>query len=77
MIHCRLDHNRAKTQIALKTPLRLTLEFALVFLAKDEILEVTPNHLRLRKQYLTKTERTWASREHLSSLAKSKLEGKV
>ncbi|MBL8015355.1 MAG: translational GTPase TypA [Candidatus Doudnabacteria bacterium] len=61
------------TQVALKTPLRLSLEFALVFLAKDEILEVTPNHLRLRKQYLTKNERSWATRDKLSEFAKQKM----
>lgn len=61
------------TQVALKAPLRLSLEFALVFIAKDEMLEVTPNHLRLRKQYLTKTERTWSTRGNLSSLARAKL----
>lgn len=61
------------TQVALKTPLRLSLEFALVFLAKDEILEVTPNHLRLRKQYLTKNERSWATRDKLSEFAKQQM----
>lgn len=61
------------TQVALKAPLRLSLEFALVFLAKDEILEVTPNHLRLRKQHLTKNERVWASREKLSEFAKQQM----
>lgn len=61
------------TQIALKTPMQLSLEFALVFLAKDEILEITPNHLRLRKQYLTKTEREWAKRDNLTDYAKSQM----
>lgn len=61
------------THVALKAPLKLTLEFALVFLAKDEILEVTPNHLRLRKQFLTKNERVWAQREKLSEFAKQQM----
>lgn len=64
------------TQIALKTPLRLSLEFALVFLAKDEILEITPNHLRLRKQYLTKNERAWSTRQNLNDYAKAQMQGK-
>jgi GTP-binding protein len=61
------------TDVSLRPPVKLTLEFALVFLAKDEILEITPHHLRLRKQYLTKNERTWASRETLSSFAKQQM----
>ncbi len=58
------------TQIQLKAVKQLTLEFALFFLAKDEILEVTPKHLRLRKQYLTKTERIWSKRKKLPEIAK-------
>ncbi len=61
------------TDVALRPPVKLSLEFALVFLKKDEILEVTPNHLRLRKQFLTKNERTWASREKLNDYAKQQL----
>lgn len=61
------------THVALKAPLKLTLEFALVFLAKDEILEVTPNHLRLRKQFLSKNERVWSQREKLSEFAKQQM----
>jgi GTP-binding protein len=61
------------TQIQLKAPKQLTLEFALFFLAKDEILEVTPKNLRLRKQYLTKTERIWSKRKNLSEIAKQNL----
>lgn len=61
------------TQIALKALRPVSLDFALTFLAKDEILEVTPKNLRLRKQYLTKTERDWAKREKLNDFAKEKL----
>ncbi|MCA9378933.1 GTP-binding protein, partial [Candidatus Dojkabacteria bacterium] len=61
------------TQVALKTPHILTLEFALVFLAKDEILEVTPQNLRLRKQYLTKNERVWSTRKNLNNYAKQQM----
>ena len=61
------------TQIALKAPLKLTLEFALVFLNKDEILEITPQHLRLRKAFLTKTERDWSSRKNLSTFAQQQM----
>ncbi len=61
------------TQISLNQPFPLTLEFALSFLKEDEILEVTPQTLRLRKQYLTKTERDWAKRSNLSEFAKQKM----
>jgi GTP-binding protein len=61
------------TQIQLKAIKPLTLEFALTFLAKDEILEVTPENLRLRKQYLTKTQREWSKRENLTDFAKKRL----
>ncbi len=44
------------TDIILKTPIQMTLEYAIVLLAEDEILEVTPKSLRLRKIYLNKTE---------------------
>jgi GTP-binding protein len=61
------------TQIMLKSIKLLTLEFALLFLAKDEILEVTPQNLRLRKQYLTRTERDWSKRSTLNDYAKQQL----
>ncbi|MBN1373914.1 GTP-binding protein [Candidatus Dojkabacteria bacterium] len=51
------------TQIPLKQTLPLTLEYALVFIADDEMLEVTPQSLRLRKVLLTRTERTKAKRQ--------------
>ena len=44
--------------IKLAPPLDLTLEKALGFMREDEYLEVTPNAVRLRKQYLTENERT-------------------
>lgn len=65
-----------KTSIILNAITQVTLDFALLFLGKDEILEVTPNHLRLRKQYLTKTERNWAKRDNLTGFAKQMMEGK-
>jgi len=43
--------------IKLTPPLDLTLEKALGFMRADEYLEVTPNAVRLRKQYLTESER--------------------
>lgn len=68
----RIKHDEI-TQTSLKTVIPLTLEFALVFLAKDEILEITPQNLRLRKMYLTKNERVWAKRNSLTAYAKAKM----
>ncbi len=61
------------THVSLKAPFKLTLEFALVFINKDEILEITPKNIRLRKQYLTKTQRVWANRDTLTEYAKQNL----
>lgn len=42
------------TDIALKSPLQLTLEYAIEMIREDEILEVTPLNLRVRKKFLNK-----------------------
>ena len=43
--------------LRLVTPMRMTLEDCIEFLADDEILEVTPKSLRIRKRLLDATER--------------------
>ncbi len=43
-------------------PIRHSLEQALEFIDEDELVEVTPNHVRLRKKLLTENERKRASR---------------
>ncbi|ERP92159.1 GTP-binding protein TypA [Alcanivorax sp. P2S70] len=48
--------------IVLTPPIRFSLEQALDFIEDDELVEVTPNHLRLRKKLLTETERKRAGR---------------
>jgi len=68
----RMKHDEI-TQTSLKSIKTLTLEFALLFLNKDEILEITPQNLRLRKQHLTKTQRDWARRDNLNDYAKAAL----
>ena len=68
----RMKHDEI-TQTSLKAIKPVTLEFALLFLANDEILEVTPKNLRLRKVYLTKTERDWSKRRNLTDIAKQKM----
>ncbi len=42
---------------------KLSLEQSLDFLADDELLEVTPKHLRLRKRHLTEVEQSRARRQ--------------
>lgn len=37
--------------VVLKRPRKLTLEGCLDYINKDELVEITPNHLRLRKKY--------------------------
>jgi GTP-binding protein len=49
--------------LLLTPPVRMSLEQALEFLADDELLEVTPGHIRLRKRFLKEHERKRASRE--------------
>jgi len=49
--------------IALTSPTRLTLEESLEFLEDDELLEVTPSFLRLRKRHLNETTRRRAERD--------------
>ena len=48
--------------IDLTPPLELTIERGLEIMAEDEYLEITPKNVRLRKQQLTKVERSKASR---------------
>ena len=47
---------------ALTPPLIMSLEECIDFLEDDELLEVTPKSLRLRKKYLSHLERTRKSR---------------
>lgn len=44
--------------IQLAPPKLMTLEEALDFIEEDELLEVTPKNIRLRKKYLTRNERS-------------------
>jgi len=49
--------------IALVPPIRMSLEQALEFLGEDELLEVTPKSIRVRKRLLLEHERKSASRK--------------
>jgi GTP-binding protein len=48
--------------VRLTTPIRLTLEGAVEFIDDDELVEITPQSIRVRKRYLTENERKRASR---------------
>jgi GTP-binding protein len=48
--------------VLLTPPLRLTLEQALEFIDDDELVEITPRSIRLRKKHLLEHERRRASR---------------
>src|SRR5690554_4791440 len=49
--------------IDLVPPIQLTLEYAVEFISDDELVEVTPKSIRLRKRYLQEHERRRMSRE--------------
>jgi len=53
--------------IALSPPVRLTLEQALEFIEDDELLEVTPHFLRLRKRRLKEVDRRKEAKRQASS----------
>ncbi len=49
--------------IVLTPPISYTLEQALDFVNDDELVEITPNHIRIRKKLLDESERKKASRQ--------------
>ncbi|MBA4742582.1 MAG: translational GTPase TypA [Azoarcus sp.] len=49
--------------VRLVPPIQLTLESAIEFIADDEVVEITPKSIRLRKRHLKEHERKRASRE--------------
>ncbi|QKE65524.1 translational GTPase TypA [Aquipseudomonas campi] len=56
----KLDNMRASGKdetIALVPPIKFTLEQALEFIDDDELVEVTPKSIRLRKKFLSETDR--------------------
>lgn len=52
----------ADEAVVLTPPIRVTLEFALEFINDDELVEVTPKSIRIRKRWLKEHERKKASR---------------
>ena len=53
--------------LILTPPIVMTLEQALEFIDDDELVEVTPNNIRMRKKLLTENERKRASRDAKAS----------
>ena len=53
--------------IVLTPAIKLTLEQALEFIDDDELVEVTPKSIRIRKKQLTETDRKRTSRSHSES----------
>src|SRR6202034_3956993 len=51
--------------IILTPPIQLTLEYAVEFIADDELVEVTPQSIRIRKRYLKEHERKRAGRQEV------------
>ena len=61
----QLTNFRAKNEglgAQLEVPLNLSLEDALDYIGDDELVEVTPHNIRIRKQYLTENDRKRAGR---------------
>jgi len=49
--------------VRLVPPIQMSLEYAVEFISDDELVEVTPKSIRLRKRYLKEHERKKASRD--------------
>jgi len=55
--------------ILLTPPIELTLEYAVEFIADDELVEVTPTSIRIRKRFLKEQDRKRASRSDNAVMA--------
>jgi GTP-binding protein len=53
--------------IKITPPIILTLEYAVEFIADDELVEITPKSIRIRKRHLKEHDRKRASREALGA----------
>jgi GTP-binding protein len=56
--------SNADIMIPLNAPMELSIEQSLDFVEEDEILEITPDSLRLRKRYLSRNERNKHARKN-------------
>jgi GTP-binding protein len=55
--------------ILLTPPIQLTLEYAVEFIADDELVEVTPLSIRIRKRFLSEQDRKRAARAETAATA--------
>ena len=63
----KLDNMRSSTseiKTVLKQPRRLELESALEYIEDDELVEITPKSIRIRKMYLKESDRKKSSRKN-------------
>ena len=56
------DPDNGDENIILTPPIRMSLEQAIEFIDEDELVEVTPKNIRIRKKFLLEHERKRASR---------------
>jgi len=56
-INCVLISAEHGEAVRLTPPIRLTLESAVEFIDDDELVEITPVSIRMRKRYLPEIER--------------------
>jgi GTP-binding protein len=49
--------------VRLTTPIRMSLEQSLAYIQDDELVEVTPKHIRLRKRFLNPHDRKRIARK--------------
>ncbi len=66
---------RADIEIRLTPPRRMSLDEAIEYLADDELLEVTPEAYRVRKQYLSAHERGRQNKRAKKALLSEELTG--
>ena len=66
-----LNNIRSSTKeatVTLKAPRLLTLEAALEYIETEEMVEITPNHIRIRKMHLKEADRKRASRRAAAAM---------
>ena len=55
--------------VVLSPPIRFSLEQAMEFIDDDELIEITPNFIRLRKRYLLENDRKRGGRAAADALS--------
>ena len=58
----RVSSDLSDEAIKLKPPRELTLETAIEWIAEDELVEVTPSAIRVRKRLLSESQRRQAKK---------------